>query len=265
MKQKRFWLRIGLIVLAVPIAYLWWFPQVWRCQTIGWRGYVEIQPNIWIPQEMHFNSNAARRHSMDSAFFQRVAEARGRVRRLWGSRVGDCPIIFAGHGYSPFGNFALEGDAVGAHIRSPFGSWIVLHEWNADVLAHEMMHEELYRRLGWWVSSQQIPAWFDEGLALMVDYRFSTPHVSWRYQVFQKQWLTYTQNGKTAPRLEGLSSSRNFFAGNYYQQLKAYLTAGKAVAWWLQKGAKQSLLALVKRLEAGEAFESAFRNSGKQP
>jgi len=42
---------------------------------------------------------------------------------------------------------------------------------NLDVLSHEMCHTELYHRLGWWRKEMRIPTWFDEGLAMQLDYR----------------------------------------------------------------------------------------------
>ncbi|WP_332368176.1 hypothetical protein [Spirosoma telluris] len=35
---------------------------------------------------------------------------------------------------------------------------------NTDVIAHELCHDELFARLGWWRVKRQIPQWFNEGL-----------------------------------------------------------------------------------------------------
>ena len=42
---------------------------------------------------------------------------------------------------------------------------------NVDVVSHELMHAELARRVGYFKRLMEIPAWFDEGLAMQVDYR----------------------------------------------------------------------------------------------
>jgi len=42
---------------------------------------------------------------------------------------------------------------------------------NVDVVAHEMAHAELFLRVGWLARWLQIPTWFDEGVAMQVDYR----------------------------------------------------------------------------------------------
>ena len=42
---------------------------------------------------------------------------------------------------------------------------------NIDVIAHELMHAEIADRVGYWRRFTQLPVWFDEGLAMQVDYR----------------------------------------------------------------------------------------------
>ena len=257
MNRSRYFLPFLLVIAFVPLAYIWWFPKVWRCQTIQFRGYVEIKPAIWVSKSLQNGQDSLNLKAQDSLFTAIVTQARSRVKALWGSQVGNCPVYFMTDA-EQYEEFSDLGDAVGCHIRSPFGSWIVLKDWDEDVLAHEMMHDELFVRLGWRKSQEEIPAWFDEGLALMVDYRFSTPHSAYRYEHLRKQWMRKTHYGRYAPSLKELVSAQDFFQGDYPQHLRAYLTAGKTVAYWLQTNQNQALSQFEKSIKEDRSFEEAF-------
>jgi hypothetical protein len=43
---------------------------------------------------------------------------------------------------------------------------------NIDVIAHEYMHAEVHHRVGWLNYSLNVPIWFMEGLATLVDFRY---------------------------------------------------------------------------------------------
>lgn len=262
MNRNRYLLSFLLVIAFVPLAYIWWFPKVWRCQTIQFRGYVEVKPAIWISKSLRIGKDSSAIKTQDSLFTSTLTQAQNRVKAIWGSQLGSCPIYFMADS-EQYEEFSDLGDAVGCHIRSPFGSWIVLKDWDVDVLAHEMMHDELFARLGWRKSQIEIPAWFDEGLALMVDYRFSTPHTAYRYELLRKQWMQKTHYGRYAPLLKELVSAQDFFQGDYPQHLRAYLTAGKTVAHWLQPNQSQALTQFIKRIQEGKNFEEAFGGSQK--
>ena len=56
---------------------------------------------------------------------------------------------------------------------SPFNNCLVLGPkgQNIDVAAHELVHAEIYERLGWLVQIVKMSRWFEEGVSLLVDWR----------------------------------------------------------------------------------------------
>lgn len=72
---------------------------------------------------------------------------------------------------------SLVGRLTGPHhsttITSPFGQIIVVDEKHIsdDIFAHELVHAEIADRVGYFSHTDTVPAWFEEGVALMVDNR----------------------------------------------------------------------------------------------
>ena len=108
------------------------------------------------------------------------------------------------------------------------------------MIAHELCHDELFARLGWWRVKRQIPQWFNEGLALMVDYRFSNPAVWDRADSTQTKTSAVEDDDDLMPfarrpmlKLSDLETTRDFFGGRLrprYAGLSDRCRRGVAVA-----------------------------------
>jgi len=117
---------------------------------------------------------------------------------------------------------------------------------------------------------QQIPQWFNEGLALMVDYRFSKPGV-WDQPDSVRQSSPFanedelpTATRRTNPhrfmlKLADLETTRDFFGGDYTQVMLAYQTAADEVSRWLTIVGRAGVPALTNALESGSDFGDAYR------
>ncbi len=113
---------------------------------------------------------------------------------------------------------------------------------NLDVVAHELMHAELFERVGFWSRLTQIPVWFDEGLAMQVDYR---P----RY-VLSREASAQAKNVRT------LESARDFFLQDGDLLTKNYAMAKAEVANWLDDAGRASVYDRLERIRAGESFNA---------
>ncbi len=111
---------------------------------------------------------------------------------------------------------------------------------NVDVVAHELMHAEIHHRVGYLKRFLQLPTWFDEGVAMQVDYR---P----RYRLSPKD----VQN---ADDVRGLTTFSKFFEGNEQAVVRNYAAAKFVVASWLSKVGPTSLYLHLRRMRDGESF-----------
>ena len=68
---------------------------------------------------------------------------------------------------------SFGSNSTGKTHLTPLGECIVLGPdgSNVDVAAHEFVHAETWYRVGWVNHLLSVPTWFNEGVALIVDYR----------------------------------------------------------------------------------------------
>jgi hypothetical protein len=117
---------------------------------------------------------------------------------------------------------------------------------------------ELFQRLGWWKSEFQKPAWFDEGLALMVDYRYSHREKKSRHFGYLIDWDRRITRGFPAIALDELHTLSDFSKGNAQRKVFAYVTAGMEVSRWLEVSGVEGVHELIGNIRRGETFDRAY-------
>jgi hypothetical protein len=113
---------------------------------------------------------------------------------------------------------------------------------NIDVTAHELMHAEIAHRVGYWLRWTQLPVWFDEGLAMQVDYR---PDYN----------LPESESSK-ADDVKSLRSANEFFTTNDAMLTKNYASSKVVVKKWVADIGSANVYSQLDRVRAGESFES---------
>lgn len=113
---------------------------------------------------------------------------------------------------------------------------------NVDVTAHELMHAELAQRVGSWARMTQIPTWFDEGLAMQVDYR---SHYDLPDEETQQSLQFVTE----------LDSGSDFFVADNQLLTQHYAAAKAWVADWVAERGQENVFAELTRLSSGGSFE----------
>jgi hypothetical protein len=244
---------VALVSSMIAVSYFVLFPQVWRCEWVAQSPMHKATDKLYISPLI-----ATKNYSNIQKI---IGQAQKRVQHLWKTRQGQPTIIVCGNDdeYRQFCN-SIEG--AGCSIGTPWNhSFVILNAdgLNVDVLAHELCHDELFSRLGWWVTTRQIPQWFNEGLALMTDYRFVSETDSiQRYLDYKDEWLTRSHGQQTMLTLNDISSSRGFFGGGDAHAMLSYMTAGMEVSRWLSISAKSALPQLIESVSAGEDFEATY-------
>ncbi|WP_432286159.1 hypothetical protein SLT36_05085 [Aminobacter sp. BA135] len=112
---------------------------------------------------------------------------------------------------------------------------------NVDVVAHELMHAEIVDRVGVLAKFTELPTWFDEGLAMQVDFR---PEYD----------IAGGANAETKS-VRALQSAGDFYVPDSAQLTYNYASAKAEVALWTRRVGYASVLAQLERLRRGEAFE----------
>ncbi len=259
----RNWLS-GLLI-ALPIGYLFLFPELFRCQTV--RFSADFTRLAHTPMPVYVQRNTP--DSVQKKLIRHITASTGRLHAFWKvpegkPLAGKAGIIFCTdpETFNRYCGRAAESSA-GCSLGAPWGeSWLILGPDgnNVDVIAHERCHDELLGRLGWWTVRQEIPQWFNEGLALMVDYRFSpaTRNHRERYSRLHDEWLFRGQSGQESVDLQELGTMQDFFSGSPYHVLMAYLASATEVARWLAVSGPDGLTTLITKLEAGESFGAAY-------
>lgn len=253
MPLRRLFLWILMGSVAFVVSYFVLFPHVFHCFAVQYSDFSLSSERLYVSPEL---SPRVQGHA--NAL---IEEAQKRIETFWGGRVGNPTIILCQRA-DQYRRYCNSGEGAGCSIGTPWGtSYIVLNMdgLNADVIAHEMCHDELFSRLGWWKTTRQIPQWFNEGLALMVDYRFvAKTDSTQRYVDYKDEYLYLSRGGQVALDLDEIASMRGFFNGHEGHVMLAYMTSGMEVARWLAQVGEKKIPTLVKQVGEGQEFEKVY-------
>lgn len=240
------------------VSYYFLYSHVFYCQTIGFSSFEKVNPKLYVSGGI----DAVQRQRM----YEAIGKARKRIGVFWGKSVGEATLILCSDPVE-YQKYCHSQEGAGCSLGTPWGdSYIVLNPYglNVDVVSHEMCHDELFSRLGWWKTTTEVPQWFNEGLALMLDRRFvpETEPMP-RYLSYKDEWLYLTHGAQEVIELRDLQSMRSFFGGNQRRVMLAYMTAGMEVSYWLLLTGQASMHTLVIEVRKGGDFPTTYTNLRK--
>jgi len=216
-------------VLAFPMAGALACPMCYGLDPLGADTFVE-----------HGMTPAERAHVADV-----LAEARNRVRAFYGELEATPRILVCST--EPCDRHLGGGGARGS---SPGDIGLRLSPRGIDpvIASHELSHIELHHRLGLVrFLGSAVPAWFDEGLAVVVsdDPRYLAPIGN------PDRCLVKSD--------ESLPSAMREWTGGVSKDSQLYAKAACRVATWLlTSGSPSAVTRLVKRLSNGARFQDAY-------
>lgn len=174
-----------------------------------------------------------------TAYHQLVMEGQRRISETFGRPQAKPMVVFFNRAktfwplrLNPYGQTATLGSKA-CLLIGPYGQ-------NLDVVAHELMHAELHHRVGFWKKFREIPAWFDEGVAMQVDFR--------------RKYDTKAEHLLDSSYVRESVSYRSFAQG-----ANPYTAAKKEVQELLAELDRHSLYERLALIRNGEPFESAMR------
>jgi hypothetical protein len=216
-------LSVGLVAFALAR------PGAAACALIDAAPITKYSPNV-------YSDWSAPDYPQERAL-QLVADARSRVESVLGAAQAKPKVVmWDGGGALSALPLNIFGGTVSVGTRTCV--FIGPQGRNIDVVAHELVHAELYARVGAWATFTQIPAWFDEGLAMQVDQRpaYDLPNP------MQTQFV------------RALSSPAAFHAGDDATLTLHYGAAKIEVKTWLDSISPALAYSQLERLRSGERF-----------
>ena len=250
---------IGALVIIVSFIFL--YPQLFSCEVIRFSEFNEQSENIFISPEI--------KPAQFKQIKKIVANSQMRVDSFYSGRASNPKIIICSNP-EQYEKYCNSTEGAGCSLASPWGnSFIILNLQgiNVDVVSHEMSHIELMKRLGWWKTATEVPQWFNEGVALMLDKRFvnNTDPIG-RYYDYMDEWLYYTRGGQEVLELRDISSIKGFFNGGQQYVMLAYMSSGLEVSYWLIDIQSNGLKEFISQMNKGNSFAESYKkaeNTGK--
>ena len=156
--------KLSLIVCIGSILVLMGFSQrhAFACEFIDYSNYSEIAPNIFVSSSF----NLGQKENLLST----ITLGKSRVNTTFGKMISNPKVVITTN-ESEAADFG--SNAYGNALLTPLGQCIVFGPkgQNIDVIAHEYTHAEVHNRVGWLNHFLNVPIWFNEGVALLVDFR----------------------------------------------------------------------------------------------
>lgn len=232
---------LGLLTLILSASYTGIHAKQIRCHFVAYSELKPVNDRLYVDPRMSPEQIA---HLSGV-----IAEARHRDAQFYGD-LQATPVVIAGHDERVIGKFGQRGNTTAVTHLHLGKAFIVLGPdgLDVDVLAHETMHAELSERVGWLTREMKIPAWFDEGLAMQVDYRESYSEAAWQKKM---------EGGRLAPPLRDLASMEAFTGDGYWT---SYATSKHELKRWLDVVGRQGFYELLARVKNGDGFTEAYES-----
>jgi len=224
-KSSLFYIVLSFVLFGAP---LYFFKGAIACEIASPLGYKEVLPNVFVAKDDS-------RNIQDLEFLNYGAM---RVSDMFGEIVAVPTIILTSDKNES--NKFFASDTATSHF-SPFNNCLVIGPkgQNIDVIAHELVHAEIYSRLGWQTQLLRMPRWFEEGVSLIVDFRepFLVENIS--------------MDEVEVEALKKLFYGHQFYNKDAFDNYRSARLAVESVD-------KNELYANLERMKQGESFDAVF-------
>lgn len=242
--------------LVIVVSFIFLYPQLFSCEVIRFSEFNEQSENIFISPEI----NPAQFNQIKKI----IADSQMRIDSFFSGRKSS-PVIIICSNPEQYEKYCSSTEGAGCSLASPWGSSFIilnLQGINVDVASHEMSHIELMKRLGWWKTANDVPQWFNEGVALMLDKRFvSNADPIGRYYDYMDEWLYYTRGGQEVLELKDISSVKGFFNGSQQYVMLAYMSSGLEISYWLAHTRNHNIKRFIVQMNTGKSFAESYKHA----
>ena len=244
-KRYLFSIVVLLIIVAAIICFIC-FTQQGYMFSIGFRGFDEVRDNIYV-DETYESGNTEQLLAL-------LDEAELRVSEFWGGLEAE-PVVIVSDNTEKLAKLGYTGSPALTNTFLLFGahSFVVIspNGVGVDVLAHELTHAELHKRLynGKLLYKQLVPIWFDEGVATQNDYR---------RQYNNDAWNKATDNGSKSVDFSTIEQPSQFYSSDTDEKIYNYIVSRHELSEWLDRNGKPALIDLIAEINSGAAFDDVY-------
>jgi len=210
----------------------------------------EIALNVYIDEDMNI--------TQQKHLLVQILQAKEYVSDIYGETIST-PMIYAcstkectktlgigARAYNMYNHIALSPKALSVALIS--------HEWS---------HAELYKRVGGFFNWRKIPAWFDEGLAVVVS-KNEPRHNKRSWQKIQDEHIPYPSIDELVTTHQWIDATHKYQEGlNNDEIVVTYAVAGNIVSEWYKKVGTKGLNELFEDIKNGSSFDEAYKKHDK--
>lgn len=215
-----------LLVIGGGYAYA----SVLRLVLIDYSDFRQIENNIYISKSLPKDAELKTLALLENA--------RHRIADRYGNPIA-LPLTVVLGNKREQERYGLNGPP-GMFLFAPWGGYLLLafDKADIDVTAHELVHAEIFSRVGYLRRQFEIPTWFDEGAAMQVDYRSKYTSSS---AIDQAEFV----------HLISLDKPAKFWSSDKNQNIENYRNSKAAVAE-LFLSTEEGLYTLLEKIRQGE-------------
>lgn len=221
---------------------VYWF----QFDSTGYRMSIPVRSDF-TEMETHVYADAAFAEKCPEAL-DLLHEAKARVEEFWkangANRLWSDPYIIFSADKDNLQKLGGDHDTRYSWVPVRRSYVCISDEYlDLDILAHELTHAEFQSRLSYRAMKQEIPTWFDEGLAVQNDYRA---------QYSEAEWEKQTDHGKNTVLPEDMDTPEEFYAGEAADRRFRYLCAAHLVRSWLPQNRPGWLVQMLTYINDGQ-------------
>ncbi|MBA9086854.1 hypothetical protein FHR92_003334 [Fontibacillus solani] len=217
---------LSLFLIVLVLNYML-SPQPVNAMFVGFSDYEELSSEVYV--EPSISDNTKNKILMD------LEQSQEKVIEVFDVIEAHPTIIFV-----------QSSDAIKRYAQNQtgqtyymyWGNYIVIgpRGFNEDVIAHELVHAELRKKIG---DIEKVPVWFNEGLATTVDSRYISD-------------VNVVSNS-----LHEISERGTFYEPT--RVLENYKIANNEVTRWYRIVGKSGLDTLIAGLNKGKSFNKLYK------
>ena len=236
MKKIIFFILLFFVVSSVAVSS--YNHKVVALKSINHSTFKEIKEGVFVAPE------TTEKQKIDLLNLLQKAEAR--IKNKFGAYTAS-PIIIASH--NEVSRQIYSNKSYASAILLPFSqskAYVTIGEnvHNLDIISHELLHAEVFHRLGYFNQIFKIPVWFNEGVAMQVDFRekYNSSPIATNSEI-QKLWYGW-----------------QFFKGDGETLTNNYSSAKNEIKLWLHNSDKEKLYNFLSKINNGESFDTLYHS-----